>query len=296
MKVPLNSKVLTGDGSIKTIDSLVSQYPHTWLREALMGLASKMSLGFPTDKTFFIGQPSSYMTAGNGYMFQSYESSGPVADNYNFYQVMSSILNGVYLNDYRVKFLSDTGLEYPAGWLSSVNASRSGFMGLAHILRGDVYSTVSGSLLNYADLTSTSFSANNLLSAFSPILDIQNDVARLAHIIADPTEQALHDANKDNVQAVTDNLTGEKGVSSHDIGDLSGISSSLGDSLNTGVGVGDLTGQLGDSSHFGFYSQEVDNALHNFPSVTAEEDDEDFVHFYDPENKEFFDLIGEGSK
>lgn len=166
-----------------------------------------------------------------------------------------------------------------------------GFMGLGSLLRGDSGSVISGQLLKYDDLTQSEFSANNLLSMLSPLLNIQNDLARVAHVIADPEDQAINDANQDNKKQLVDSFGSDgAGVKPSDIGDMAGVSDGLTGNFDTGVSVGDMFGQINDSSRWSFFSEETASNLDTVPVTFS--DDDDFIEFYDPENKALFELLG----
>lgn len=168
-----------------------------------------------------------------------------------------------------------------------------GFNGLASILRGESGSTISGKLLSSTDLAETDFQANNLLTMLSPLLNIQNDLARVTNVIADPEDQALNEANKENKQEIVDSFGSDgAGVGKSDIGDMAGVSSGFSSVLDTGVGVGDLFTDINDSSRYAFFTQETASQLDTTVSALSDDEDDDFIEFYDPDHKEFWALMG----
>lgn len=241
-------------------------------------------LGFPDGKTFYAG----------GYRVPNYDGTVLTTDWANMWYI--------YLGNYFAFSTGGVSGLLPDGTtgnlgkrVSGVQATLRNNMGLAAILRGQSGASVSGSLLNYSDLSATKFSANNLLSMLSPLLSVQNDVARLAHVVADPLDQALSDANKENREEVVNSFgSGDAAVKPSNIGDMAGVSGSLSGNLDTGVSVGQAFDQMNDSSRFAFFSQECQDALNPFHSARARSrsGDEDFVHFYDPDNSAFWVLIG----
>lgn len=256
--------------------------------EKIVALESSLSdiskgLGFPEGKTFYDGP----------YRYFSNEGSQLTTDFLGYLYILQrdwALSPGV-----QTLIGDGTIASLPVGSSSPRNWIRLSFNGLAYILRGNSGSAVSGSLLNYSDLSETAFSADNLLSMLSPLLNVQNDVARLAHVVADPLDQALSDANKDNREEVVNSFgSGDAAVNPSDIGDMAGVSGSLSGNLDTGVSVGQAFDQMNDSSRFAFFSQECQDALNPFHSarVLSRSGDEDFVHFYDPDNSEFWALIG----
>lgn len=150
-------------------------------------------------------------------------------------------------------------------------------VGLASILRGDSNSVVSGQVLNYETLEGTDFTANNLLSMLSPLLTLQNDLARITHVIADPQDQAIKDANKDNYQAFEDLSKGDAALKPSDIGDMAGVSGDLTGMLDTGgVSIGDAFEQASGDGALAFFSQaaadDLDSTVQTFGL------DDDFIH------------------
>lgn len=112
---------------------------------------------------------------------------------------------------------------------------------------------------------------------------IQQDVAKLRYVLAsdDDIETAKQQAPvKDSLK---DNFTGESNaaVKPSDVGDMAGFSGSLQESLSTGANASDVFGFIGGSGGVGFWSQAVASDLDNVP-VSASDDEEDYVHFYDP--------------
>lgn len=151
-----------------------------------------------------------------------------------------------------------------------------GQLGLAVILRGSSGSSVSGKLINYADLSETDFSANNILSMLSPLLTVQNDLARIGHVIADPQDQAIKDANKDNYKELENLSKGDAALKPSDIGDMAGVSSDLSGMLDTGVSIGDAFDQASGEGALAFFSQQTANDLDTTVQIYGSDDG--FVH------------------
>lgn len=280
------------DGTIKqtTAESLT---PKDWLRVGLMGLASKMGLGFPDGRSLFgynIGSATSNIWSNNsGYVMRYAKDGSEAYESMSFYKAYNMLLDSV--SRPVGSYLGSDGLNRnDFRTYTAIDSLQLSSLGLARILRGSSGAIVGASFINSSDLSSTEYKTDNLLNAFYPLWWIQNDLARLTHVIADPTEQALHDATKDNVQSVTDNLTGEKGVTSQDIGDLSGISSGVGDFMATGVSPDRLTGSISDEGNYSFFSQQTADDLHTFPAPQSADDD--FIDFYAINRQEYSSLLG----
>lgn len=141
-----------------------------------------------------------------------------------------------------------------------------------------------------ASLSVRGYKEDNILSRLLPLFYMQNDLARLTYVLADPTTIELKKSQEGNEQAVVDNFTGDKGVQADNIGDMSGVGDSLGSLTDTGVSVGDGFAQINKS--WGFFSQETASQLHNVSASVSDEDD-DFVYFYDPNNQGLFDYLGQ---
>lgn len=165
---------------------------------------------------------------------------------------------------------------------------------LPYILRGGKDSTLKNTIYDSqtanddGTLETTDWEANNILSAFSVLFPIQHDVARLTNVLATGPKIQLEKSQEENIQAVTDNFTGDKGVQSSQIGDMSGIGDSLGSVADTGVSVGDGFAQVGNS--WNFFSSEVAATLDTAPALTAE-DEEDYISFFDSNNADFDSLL-----
>lgn len=165
---------------------------------------------------------------------------------------------------------------------------------LPYILRGGKDSTLKNTIYDSqtanddGSLASTDWEANNILSAFSVLFPIQHDVARLTNVLATGPKIQLEKSQEENIQAVTDNFTGDKGVQSSQIGDMSGIGDSLGSVADTGVSVGDGFAQVGNS--WNFFSAEVAATLDTAPALTAEEED-NYISFFDSNNSDFDALL-----
>lgn len=238
-------------------------------------------LGFPSDTSLFSGP------------YYSIDYSGNLVTQ-NFVGAMQALV--LYLsmrNSGGFLSLDVSGNTKTFYGLSLTEVANAGLTGLGAILRGQSGSVITGNLLSSSDLAETEFSANNILSMLSPLLNIQNDLARVTNVVADPEDQALNEANKENKQEIVDSFGSDgAGVGKSDISDMAGISSGFSSVLDTGVGVGDLFTDINDSSRYAFFTQETASQLDTTVSVLSDDEDDDFIEFYDPEHKEFWALMG----
>lgn len=233
--------------------------------------------------------------------FRILESSEDSPVDTSFRDLMSLLLGSVRHttnNEKGVSYLNNNGLSVYTTATNGATVAWSvsqGFDGLASILRGGSGATLKNTIYDSqtanADgtLASADWEANNILSAFSVLFPIQHDVARLTNVLATGPKIALEKSQEENVQAVTENFTGDKGVQTGDIGEMSGIGDNLGSVADTGVSIGDGFSQLGNS--WNFFSNEIAATLDTAPAITAEEE-EDFIHFFDANNAEFDALLG----
>lgn len=243
-----------------------------------------VDLGFPSGKTFF--EPGIQVWGISN-------SLDVVGTTWSSWLSYMSRYTAMSANIFNHPYLNVAGLDGASGNYPTSAVVASSFLGLARILRGSSGASVSGNVLSSADLSQTSFSANNLLSMLSVLLPIQNDLAKVANVIADPMDQKLNDANKDNKQAVVDNFTGDAGgVSPSNIGSVSDLSGTVSSSFDTSVSAGDFVTQFSSDERFSLFSQETADDVDSVASTYAYDDD--FIDFYDPDNKALWDLIEQG--
>lgn len=314
----ISTRIGTSNEYLKTLDKLYNQFVYSsssaspsfantlcnWLMNGFGNLANVIttssdslvaafdgSFGFPDGFSFFEGKGSYFW---DGYTVMSGAGSNRKLVHQNWYQAFNQIIQSVVLRNPGGKypFLYSNGSTSDIdGSIFLVDASVSGFAGLASVLRGQSGNTIRGQLLNSSNLDGlpTDFWASDLLSSFKIFIPMQNDLARLTYVFADPTTIDLKKSQQGNEQAVKDNFTGDKGVNPDDIGSMSGMGDSLGGFVDTGVSMDDGFTQLNNGDTWNFFSQEVAGQLNTAPSTFAEDDD--FIHFYDPENKAFQELL-----
>lgn len=235
--------------------------------------------GYPVGKSLYNTFPAS--SKGLPYMRYLYDDQAlqwdTSASAYSNYA--SAIMYGIHSWTHTsapLVFLGANGRDEYAPWASVATFLQRGLPGLASVLRGSSGSSVSGKLINYADLSDTDFSANNILSMLSPLLTVQNDLARIGHVIADPQDQAIKDANKDNYKELENLSKGDAALKPSDIGDMAGVSGDLSGMLDTGVSIGDAFDQANGEGALAFFSQQTANDLDT--TVQTYGSDDGFVH------------------
>lgn len=125
---------------------------------------------------------------------------------------------------------------------------------------------------------------------------MQQDIGKLAFVFADDeTIQAKKDS-KDNEDAAVGGFLDPDGVgsiSASDIGSAADAVGSTKDLFDTGVSPDQAFEQLSGSGPLEFFTSTTAANLDTVPATMSDEDD-GFIHFYDPSNSEFFELIGKG--
>lgn len=252
------------------------------------------NLGFPDGSSFFFGSGSNPIHDSYGFMVRSGNNSSLVP--VPWYRIVNEIYGSLsHQKEGQFHLLGSTGVDYADNWsFSLLDVNSNSFLGLASILRGPSGNHIVGSILTNdyfeSGTSAPNIDANNILDALFPLFAIQNDLARLTYVQADPQTIALKKSQQGNEQALQENFTGEgKGVNPSDIGSMSGMGDSLGGLVDTGVTMDDGFTQLGNGDTWNFFSPEVAGQLNTAPSTYAADDD--FVHFYDPDNKAFHDLL-----
>lgn len=195
-------------------------------------------------------------------------------------------------------FLSTSGSSsVSSSQLSIADTIRYGFLGLSSNLK-DIST---GSYTVPLFMSDTGEDLFESVSTMGDMLDLylmrlQRDIGQMAFIYADEeTIQAKKDAAS-NESAVTDGFLSPGSVGSlsvSDIGDAAEAVSGTKDLFDTGVSVGQAFKQLQGSGPLEFFTSATAANLNTVPAMAAEDDD-DFVHFYDSTNSEFFELIGKG--
>ena len=146
------------------------------------------------------------------------------------------------------------------------------------------------------DYTATATTMGQMLNLY--LQRIENDAAQLAFVYADEeTIQAKKDA-ADNEAAATDGFLKPGSAGSLSVSDIGSAADAVGstkDLYATGVTPGQAFEQLQGSGPLAFFTAETAAALDTVPATVSDLEDDDFVHFYDPSNSEFFELIGKGA-
>lgn len=249
-------------------------------------------LGFPSGKSFW--------NAG----YYKPNADGTYSFDGNWYDVIYRVIWSNFMrNSIGFSAMGQDGTVSSVTSRNTVESLNYGILGLGSIMRGQSGSTIAGSILSSSEvdengqLKATEFRANNLLSMMSPLLDIQNDLARITHVVADPVDQALKNANEDNIKEVTDKLTGDKGLKPSDIGDMSSVGSQIGDMIAPDISVGDAFSQASSDEAWGFFSQSVADELEpqNAARARSRATDDDFISFIAMNEAERDRLLGKGS-
>lgn len=163
-----------------------------------------------------------------------------------------------------------------------VNFVRYGLLGLSVNLAGDdkvaTFSLLSPSDSEDGGLEAEEVQVNNLLDALGLIgTHLQNPLAKLQYVLANDDDIALKDAVQENQDSFQDNFTGSGSgsVSGSQIKDMAGISSSAGNAFKDDASAADAFTAISDSKSYGFFSQEVADALDTVNSSAAAALDED---------------------
>ena len=265
---------LDADGQIKTATTASSGSERklfnlaTLLSNALRGINTNMNSGFLGLSRNLVGSSG---TTRSITLFRSYGTS--FSQSYSdiltlfgeFASGNHSLLNSMRYDTFQIDYRNRTFFpRFESALIGS---------GSAAVTYWDS-STKADSVVNY----------NNLLSAITAIgSPMQNDLAKLRYVLASDQDIEISEKQAPVKDAVADNFAGDSpaAVKDADVGDMAGFSGSLQDSLSTGANAGDVFSFIGGSGGVGFWSQEVASDLDCVP-VTAFEDDEDYIHFYDP--------------
>lgn len=129
----------------------------------------------------------------------------------------------------------------------------------------------------------TQVSYDNIMAAITGLgQSMQNDLAKLRYVLASDEDIAIAEKQAPVKDSISNNFAGNgsAAVKPSDVDDMAGFSGSLQESLSTGANAGDVFSFIGGSGGVGFWSQAVASDLDNVP-VSASDDEEDYVHFYD---------------
>lgn len=126
--------------------------------------------------------------------------------------------------------------------------------------------------------------SNNLLGMLSLIgANLQQPLAKLQYVWADDDDIRIAQKNQPVKDKVEENFVGdgEAAVKTSDVDGMAGIGGSIKSTFAGSGSVGDVFSVLGDSGNYGFFSQEVADALDtvNSPAVVSEADE--WAAFYD---------------
>lgn len=125
---------------------------------------------------------------------------------------------------------------------------------------------------------------SNLLSAIVGLgTSIQNDLAKLRYVLASDQDIEIAEKQEAVKGSVADNFAGDgaAAVKPSDVGDMAIFSGDFQDTLSTGVNPAEAFSIVSDGNSWSFWSQDVAGDLDRVPAV-ASDDDDDFIHFYDP--------------
>lgn len=124
---------------------------------------------------------------------------------------------------------------------------------------------------------------------------VQFDLGRLSYLYADLDSVQAKKDSQDNQNAALEGFVSPGsvgGVSASDLGDAATAVGGTKELFDTGVSIGQAFDQLQGSGPLEFFTSVTASNLNTVPATYS--DDDDFVHFYDPSNSEFFELIGKG--
>lgn len=130
---------------------------------------------------------------------------------------------------------------------------------------------------------------------FSLLQFVHLDLGRLSYLYADLETVQAKTLSQDNQTAAFDGFVSPGsvgGVSASDLGDAATAVGGTKELFDTGVSIGQAFDQLQGSGPLEFFTSVTASNLNTVPATYS--DDDDFVHFYDPNNSEFFELIGKG--
>ena len=189
------------------------------------------------------------------------------------------------------------------GRLTAAQLLRNGFLGLSSNLKEISTGSYQWQIPDYDHISGApvtpmlAFNASTMGQMLhSHLFNISSDIAALTYMYADSDAIQAKKDSASNSSAVLDGFlkpgsAGSVGVS--DIVDAADAVSGTKDLFDTGVSIGQALDQLQGSGPLAFFTAETAANLNTVPAIYS--DDDDFVHFYDPNNSEFFKLIGKGS-
>ncbi len=207
-----------------------------------------------------IGSPVSMYYASNA-------STKSVDSVLGAFSALSSWLHSAtaYSNGAHILNVNGKG-QTVQGYVSLRDIIHKGLLGLSVNLAGSDKLTVFSLLSPGEDggMESQEMTADNLLDALGLLgTHLQNPLAKLQYVLADDDDIKLKDATKENQDSFTDNFTGggSGAVSGSQIKDVAGIGSDVQQAFAGAGSFSDIFTVLNDSGNYGFFSQEVADAL-----------------------------------
>lgn len=268
---------LDADGQIKTIVSEAGipapYYLANMLNNALQGLNTNMNSGVSS-----LGQKSDYLASVlDTFSEQNREDiTSGFSTNHQDLDALLSKLTAVNANVISFKNTNHTdlisGFSVNHQDLERVNKSLVG-SGSASAVFWDS-TTKAETTQGYTDVLSAIASLGS---------SMQNDLAKLRYVLASDKDIEIAEKQEPVKDAVSDSFAGDSSaaVKPDDVGNMADFSGNFQDAFNTGANAGDALGAVTSSDSWLFWSQEVANDLNRVPS-TASDDEDDFIHFYDP--------------
>lgn len=181
--------------------------------------------------------------------------------------------------------------------LTFASVMRNSFLGLSSNVKAISTGSYTLSLYDSDTTADSAVTASTMGNMIHQYLDaMQDDLGALTFVLADSeTVQAKKDSAGASGAATEFflNPDSDASLSFTDIGNASVAVSEVKNLFDTGVSVGHAFDQLRESGPLEFFTSVTASNLNTVPVVYSAEDD-DFVHFYDPDNSEFFELIGKG--
>lgn len=177
-------------------------------------------------------------------------------------------------------FLRSDGRSGTAGssgiWLSDI--VRYGFLGLSTNLAGSDQTAAINLLVPNSEggLKTQSVSATNLLDMLGLIgTNLQNPLAKLAYVWADDDDIRIADKNQPVKDEIEEEFvgSGSAAVSVGNIKDVAGLSSGFTEAFSGDGKISDIFVVLSDGESFGFFSQEVADALDTTASAAGLSDE-----------------------
>lgn len=227
----------------------------------------------------------------------------------NGFSGLATLLSGSNAHRGNWVYLNQSGFE-GNGSTSLMDMVGEGFLGLGSLISDTTPgsgSRLTWDYLSYNDGVSSTQLQHDTLFGFLGSFGsaVQNPLARLAYVLADPDDVQFKQDEKPNMDAVKDSFFGDGAgsVVPDQIKDAAGISSAAKDAFKSDVSAGDAFTAISDPDSYWFFTQPVADALDtvNTPAVVSDGDDElldQFVlgddGFYEPDLSPWslFDYLG----